>query len=203
MKVGFASKCWEKDWAQLVFGGFAAKEKAIGYPFDHHYFVYNNGTPPSLSGYHTAELSDRVLSFFNLYEEDFKGGYNYSIGELTAIWLAHSCDYLCYVQGDCTPTSGDWVTEGIDILEKDPSVSAVSPLSEVNTWHGSDNRDQFFSDQAFLIRIPEFRKAIYEGGPDIPEYPPHGGDSFEKKVAQYLRRNGTYRHILTNHWYVH
>jgi hypothetical protein len=144
-----------------------------------------------------------MLTFFELTPESFNGGYHYSVAELMAIYLAKDFDYLCWVQGDCMPTTQGWVSEGIHILEQNPLVSVVSPFSEVNTWHDGASQDQFFSDQAFLIRTAEFRQPIYSGGEDILEYPPHGGDSFEKKVAQYLRKAETYRQILPHHWYTH
>ncbi len=202
--VCFASKCWSGDWTKLVFGGFEAKAKSADYPFDRKIFLLNNGVPENIAfGTRVDATKRRVLEYFNLTEESFKGGYKYSIAELTAIYLANDFDYLCYVQGDCVCSTGDWVTEGVAILEKNPEIAVVSPRSEVNTWHGADGLDQFFSDQCFLVRVKEFSGQIYGGGEEIPEYPHHGGDSFEKKAAQYLRRTGKYRKILTNHWYDH
>lgn len=195
----------------MLRGGFTKKYQSIEYPFDCIGIAINNKVPEGVKEEFAGKadiildvpkIQDEVLEYFNLKEKDFKGGLVYSIAELAAI-RACDTDYLCYVQGDCLCTTGDWVTEGVKVLEREPQTSVVSPLSDVNTWHDNLGHDQYFSDQAWLVRVKEFQKPIYTGGEDIPDYPLHGGDSFEKKVAQYLRKEGKARKVLMGHWYDH
>lgn len=212
MSVAFFTKTWGKDYPKMLQDGFERKWQSFSYDFDTVGVAINNEVPPGIRDaflgradiiLDVPKMQNDVLEYFNLKAEDFKGGFFYSIAELAAI---RACDteYLCYLQGDCLMEStNDFVARAIDILENDPRISVVSPASDVNTWHNTEGLDQFFSDQCFVIRIAEFQKPIYEGGEDIPEYPSHGGDSFEKKVAQYLRRTGKYRKIITNAWYDH
>lgn len=206
MSVSFFTKTWEGDFARMLAGGFQKKWQACGYDFDEVNILLNNQVarmafPGADKSICVADLESEVRSRYG--NPDFKGGDVYSLAELVA---CHLCDteYLCYVQGDCLPARGDWVTPAIEILESFPEIAVVSPSSDVNTWHDAEGLDRFFSDQAWLVRAKDFKDPhLMDGGPDIPEYPPHGGDSFEKKVAQWLRKNGKYRKILTNHRYEH
>lgn len=210
--VSFFTKTWGGDYRQFLNGALKRKVDAMDYDFEVVGLVINNEVPLGVADSLSAqadvvidaeEHAKNVLRFYGLSEEDFNGGYPYSIGELSACWACDT-DYLCYVQGDCLVTSGDWVTEGIRVLSRDSSVSVVSPASEVNTWHGVDGRDQFFSDQAFLVRTEEFQNPIFKfDGPEQPEYPDYGGHSFEYKAGQYLRNREKYRKILDQHWVSH
>lgn len=209
--VLFATKCWTGDWKKFLGGVFEKKSKLLDFNFNDKWLMLTPSVPkeaksPSIypcKAIDVENYEEEVKSFFKVKEEDFNGGYKYSIGELTAIYLAKDFDYLCYIQGDVMPEPGDWITPGIKILKEKNNISVVSPLSECNTWHDRDGLDQFFSDQAFLVKVNEFRQPIYSyKTPVIGEYPPHGGDSFERLAARYLRNNNKYRMILKE-YYVH
>lgn len=210
MKTLFATKVWEKDWQPMVAFGFDNKLASCDFPFTSTMLVVNNGVPSlePLQGladylYSVDQHAAEVLEFFKLKPEDFQGGYNYSIAELMAIYFAKDFDYLCYVQGDSI-TKESWVQFGIDTLEDHPDVSVVSPASDCNTWHNPiTKKDQFFSDQGFLVRVNEFRKPIYSEPGVIADYPPHGGNSFEHMVAKYLRKANKYRYIEEAAWLIH
>jgi len=205
--IVFSSKCWQGDYHHFLSGAFERKYKGCQYPFNEKWLMVNNITDDvkveDLE--HLADrvvdvggFSEEVLKFFNLKKEDFKGGYYYSIAELTAIYLAKDFDYLCWIQGDCTINPpGDWITEGIEVLEKNKDISVVSPFSENNTWHDENYLDHFFSDQGYLIRVNEFRKRIYNyQKPFLEQYPDHGGISFERMCGRYLFNTGKFRRIL-------
>ncbi len=61
-----------------------------------------------------------------------------------------------------------------------------------------------FSDHCYLIRPKDF---IYEDfrleEPELPEYPEHGGESFERRMARILHANNKKRYILTDFHYAH
>lgn len=213
MSVTFATKTWGGDWEKMLAGAYGKKWRSCKYDFDDLMLMVNNGVPEDVPVRLMAEadrtvladlFASEVLAHYGVTEDSFEGGYRYSICELAAILLCPS-EYMCWMQGDCLmDPASDWVSEGIGLLEQNPIVTAVSPASEANAWHDKNGLDQFFSDQAFLVRTKDFQDpSLMAGGQDIPEYPAHGGDSFEKKVAQWMRRNGTYRKILTDHWHAH
>lgn len=201
-----ATKCWEGDWRKMIAGGFDRKAESCQYPFDNKTLIINNGDvqwsafPMDIQIWPNEFFREPVLKFFELKEANV-----YALGELAAVYHAGGYDYLCYVQGDCliSPAS-DWVTPAIKTLEENPHISVVSPASDCNTWHDPKTHlDQFFSDHAFLIRVSEFRKPIYDTEGVIPEFPPHGGQSFEHMAAKYLRKAGKYRYIMEDVWVNH
>jgi len=206
--VAFATKCWAGDFHKFLAGEFDRKADSCQYPFDEKWLMLNNEVPEGAFKDFKGKTIDvlkeqaETLEFFDLTESDFKtdkgNGYWYSIAELTAIRLAEGFDYLCWVQSDCIiEPASDWITRGIEILEENPLISIISPGSKVNTYGEIDAE---CSDQAFLIRVPEFRKRIYNyTEPNQDNYPSYGGQSFEYKVGQYLKNTGQRRMILYEH----
>ena len=215
MSVAFYTKCWEGDYQKMLAGAFERKWQACKHDFDTVGLVVNNGSSVqdlmiewALRGnadvaLMAEELADDTMAYFGLERDDFGRGYVYSIAELTAIRHCQE-DYLCYVQGDCLVTTGDWVSDAIAVLEDNPDVWAVSPASDVNTWHGQDGLDQYFSDQAWLVRTKDWQGLEFpKDSSDVTGYPEYGGDLFERKAAKVLRQQGKFRKILTDHWYQH
>lgn len=221
MSVSFWTKTWGKDYPQMLSTGYEKKWQSIGYEFDVLGIAINNKVPEGIAdGFlgradiilDVPKMEQAVLDYFYLKEEDFKGGMVYSIAELACI-RACDTDYLCYVQGDCLTMgmlggkpggSGDWVTEGIEILEENPEIMVVSPASDVNTWHTEFGLDQEFSDQAWLVRTKDFQNdAIYKVPGTDPNYPEYGGNSFEHMVGKYLKESGHFRKILKNFYAIH
>ncbi len=124
MKVLFSTKTWEGDWQKIVSGGFTRKVLAASYPFDSRLLVVNNTKQPRgiFEGFSddvifVEDLKDKTLAFFGLKEEDFKGGYYYSIAELAELQYAfgQDYDYLVHYASDTISTPGDWVSKGIEI----------------------------------------------------------------------------------------
>lgn len=196
MKVLFATKTYGGDWKSMVAGGFKRKLEAVNYPFDSTMLVFNNGISIETGNMikYLADLTPKVTKFANPYLD----------GELLAVMSAKGFDYLCFVQGDCITTGGDWITPGIKVLENQPRTAVVSPASEVNTWHNDKGLDHYMSDQAFLVRVSEFSNPnIYEYPGVDPDYPSYGKDSFEHRVGKYLKATGRYRRILSDFWVNH
>lgn len=202
----------------MLAGGFDRKVEACNYPFDDKMIILNNAEYPDRIIDQLEELTENATYAQDLKHaiaRDFKvhDPNVYALSELVAIWIARSDpetdwhDYLVYVQGDCI-TQGDWIKKGIKILEENPDVSVVSPASEVNTWHDPvTKKDHYMSDQAWLVRVEEFRNPeVYQYSlkmPQDPDYPDYGGNSFEHMVGQYLKATGKYRYIVEDAWTIH
>jgi hypothetical protein len=212
--VIFSTKTWQGDYEKIIEGGFNRKYQSCDYPFIQKWLWLNNiedyipdntfetKTDADLI-IKTEKLANEVMESFGVNKETFKGGYWYSIQEMCELMLAASmkADYLVHYSSDALQKTPGWITEGIKILENDKSIHVVSPYSEVNTW---GDTDQFFSDQCYLIRPLDFyEKDFAKEYVDISDYPAHGGNSFEKIMAQIMRENNMYRKILNNHWYEH
>ena len=207
MSVTFATKTWGGDYKKFLGGAFERKINSINYPFDEKILVVNNGVPEEVyfkqSYVNAPALQKEILRFFDLTEEDFEGGINYALGELAGIWLCNGI-YGCWVQGDVLTTGGDWVTPSITVLENEPDVLLVSPFSEVNTWHDKDGYDQECSDQAFVFRVSDLRRAdIYQIPGRDENYPLYGGNSFEHMIGNYLKATGKKRKILKSFYVLH
>ena len=210
MRTIFATKTWKGDYTKFLSGAF--KRKVPKYGFVQKWLFLNNEVPKNSFNnfkegkvFEVSKYAQKALEFFNLKKKDFRGGYKYSIAELVCLYLAKGFDYLVWVQGDCLieETRG-FVEKAIRILQDKEYVSAVSPNSEVNTWHKETGLDQFFSDQCFVVRIKEFRGQIYNyKQPKLNEFPKHGGDSFERLVARYFRNNNKFRRILNEYYLYH
>lgn len=139
--------------------------------------------------------------------------------ELRAIKEAKKmgAEYILWYASDVIPPEGDWVSEALPLLEKYP---IVSPFWEdnytdyvrmshqqarghfVETDWGFE--DWFFSDQAYLAKVSTMLKIDYDCHHDIAKYyPRHGGDSFEKRVAQWLASTEQSRAVLKGFKYHH
>lgn len=213
-RVLFATKCWKGDYDKFMSNCLRDKVEATKYPFDEQLLVMNNGLTEDMKTelnhrYNVLDAEDMtpmVYDWFNINDDHFDGGKNYAIAELVAMYYAHKAnfDYVCWVQGDCITQNGDWVTSAIEILENEPDCLLVSPASEVNTWHGSDNKDKYCSDQAFVARCKDMiNPQIYSIAGYDPDYPFYGKNSFEAMIGKYLKAGSKYRKILDEYWCVH
>ena len=221
--VTFETKCYENDWDLLL--KTKRLEKMISYcnyAFDKKILFINNVNDLNKVKHHADqcikkgiideyyvvdEFANEALSFFGIEKDSFKGGYYYSIAELTGIYLSKT-DYLLNFSSDSImrKNSANWVHEAIKLMEKDENLFVANPLWN-NNFDGAKNRslyedDQFFygygfSDQCYLIKTADFRRQIYsEYNNASNRYPEHGSESFEKKVDSYMRNHSLLR--LTN-----
>lgn len=219
MSIVFATKCYEKNWQSLVSGGIDRKLKGLDYPFDHTMLVINNVDNMELVKGASRELVDTCIDVPNFLSDIYTtlkldrdhfintqtgvDGYNYGIGKLAAIIAAKDYDYLVYLQGDVV-TERSWIVEGLQVLENEPDVLVVSPLSEVNTWHDDQGYDHYMSDHAWLVRVNDFLnpEVFHVTGSD-PDYPVYGGNNFEHMIGKYLKQTGRKRKIITTAWAHH
>lgn len=117
--------------------------------------------------------------------------------------------YFLWYSADVIPPETDWVTEALFLLETYPIVTCrwdgLAPEQQAyvditdfgwTTFH--------FSDQCFVTKTDYIKNIDYETKHPIAEdYPKHGGNSFERRVAQYLANQGTPSAVLGNHQYKH
>lgn len=206
MNVTFATKCWEKDWFSLASGGAQARADSCGFPFFQKVLAVNNVSDYGAVafsrpyGWEMPSASADTCAKYGAVPEDT--GYVYASGEFAALDAARG-DFFCFVQGDCFPDA--FVEDALKVLNEEPDVLIVSPRSECNTWHGRDGYDLFASDHAFVGRTEELRGLDWEAfrTADIPEFPDHGGFSFEYRLAAAMRKAGKRRKILPGHWVEH
>lgn len=137
--------------------------------------------------------------------------------ELRAVNAVGEEDYILWYAGDVIPPKTDWVPDALKLLKDYP---IVSPFWEQNyddyirtaereakggfklTEFGFE--DQFFSDQAYLAYARTMKNIDYNLDHPIKHcYPPHGGNSFECRVAQWLASTDQKRAVLKNHTYRH
>lgn len=125
--------------------------------------------------------------------------------------------YILWYSADVVPPNTDWVTEALPLLDEYP---IVSPFWEDNYEDyvrmakaqdrglfdetGFGFADQFFSDQAYIALASVMKKVDYTIDHPIKRwYPEHGGNSFERRVAQWLAHSNQKRAVLRNHRYRH
>jgi hypothetical protein len=159
------------------------------------------------------DMAEKVLDFFSVDQGSFKGGYYYSIQELTGIFNCRT-DYLLHFSGDTMiGNSVEWIGESIKQMELDREILVANP-----NWQKTgdmakqesilENRLFYkgfgFSDQCYLVRNADFKKPIYNEKNEASErYPVYGGELFEKRVDAYMRNHSLKRITSKNAYYIH
>lgn len=127
-------------------------------------------------------------------------------------------EYILWYASDVLPPEKNWTRKAIKLLDKYP---IVSPFWESNygdfvrTAQRERERtgfeetdfgfeDHAFSDQAYFAKV----KTMLEINCNLDHpikaiYPPHGGNSFECRVAQWLAATGKKRAVLKDYQYKH
>lgn len=227
--VSFFTKCWERDWRRVLDRGGARVQAArCLYPFAARTVLINNvadrkqlheaGDHAILRGDIDAyafveDEIDRTLDFFRLTRKALGKGYVYSICEMTEILLART-PYLVHFAGDVAlPGPAGWIRRGVEILQADPQIAVVNPVWNGRLWEAraesiEDRGDHYvgygFSDQAYLVRVVDFRADILrETHPASKRYPSYGGDLFEKRVDSWMRNHdrlrATFKEVMYRH----
>lgn len=227
--VTFETKCYEKDWEIILKTDWLQKAiEGCKYDFKEKIVYINNVNDENAVCRQAEQLvkrgvitkyvlvreyADRVLDFFNLNKEDFKGGYYYSIQELTGIYLCET-KYLLHFSSDARIKKAfDWIDDAIEKMENSGEISVANP-----TWNNRYNEaraeaikedDSFyygygFSDQCYLIPVDRFKAPIYnEVNKESARYPKYGGELFEKRVDSWMRNNEMKRITSKKGSYIH
>lgn len=215
--ITFETKVWEGDWRIILkTGRLKRMVRALNHSFAEKILYINNikdrGAVARAALRHVKDgtitsyvfvedHAENTLKHFGMTRESFKGGYCYSIQELTGILLCKT-KYLLHMTGDAmiSNTHG-WIDESIARMEKDRSIFVANPngdpqdVSENLVKEEADFYKGYgFSDQCYLIRAADFKNNIYnEEHPASKRFPAYGGELFEKRVDSYMHNHGLYR----------
>jgi hypothetical protein len=228
-RVTFETKCWERDWKLIMrTGRLAEMIAACDYPFAEKILYVNNVSDPArvmkaaerlvANGVITeavlvADLAEQALKSADIDRESFKGGYFYSIQELTGIFRCKT-DYLLHFSGDSIQTNSEpWIEQAIQCMEVHPAVVAANPNWDCGgdqakrEAHSEDDlfyRSRGFSDQCYLIKTAVFKQSIYGETNEAAEvYPRYGGELFEKRVNAWMRNHALERLTSKRACYAH
>lgn len=219
MIVNFETKCYERDWQYVIESNKILKLlDNLSFSFNKRTLYINN----VINITNVAKNADKLISkniideyivvddyakntleFFEISIDSFKGGYYYSISELVSIYLNNS-DFIVHFSSDTDMSNKyDWITDAINIMSINSQVSVANPSWSTNISFAEPlfNEDDLFfyekgsfSDQCYLIRTNEFKNKIYNEYNILSDrYPPHGGNSFEKRVDSYLHNHNKLR----------
>lgn len=132
-------------------------------------------------------------------------GEPYYIPELEAVKRCKT-KYILWYAGDVIPHKGDWLEEAIKLLEKYPIVRPSHMQDERSYRNYVDaalsqpgmqlEETEFgyttvmFSDHGYIAKTKTMQNIDYDVVHQIRDYYPlHGGNSFERRVAQWLATN--------------
>jgi hypothetical protein len=164
--------------------------------------------------YIVDDYAESALKHFDLDENSFNGGYNYSISELVGIYLCET-DFLLHFSSDSFMLNSDfdWISDSVNMLSLNEEYLVANPIwngkieeVEAESFFESDNFfvSFGFSDQCYLIKVKQFKDKIYnQTNKDSERYPEYGGELFEKKVDSFMRNNNLFRIIPKDVSYYH
>lgn len=220
INVDFETKCYENDWIYLLKTAYLKRNiERCNFKFATKRLIINNvANRPLVTRYADKAVADniideyafaedhaqKVLEHFNLSKDSFKGGYYYSIAELTGLYLCQS-PYLLHFSSDAFMGKKDynWVSSALEQLSTQNDVIVANPcwnckFDEARN-ESLDETSQFyvgygFSDQCYLVKTDLFKRNIYDSQHQESErYPLYGGELFEKRVDSYMRNNSLKR----------
>ena len=229
--VTFETKCWEKDWKNILqTNRLKVLLHNLDYQFEHKLVMINNVEDELavkkaadklcekkiITGYYVvSDYEKDVLEYFKLTKDSFKEGYYYSIAELTSIYLCKT-PYLLHHSGDAflpRKVSGHWISAAIENMQNDASIKCANLVwnNDINDVKrestgaiGDFLVGQGFSDQQYLIGLNDFKQPIYsETNPLASKYPAYGGELFEKRVFAWLNNHGFKRIVYKKGSYIH
>lgn len=228
--VTYETKVWEKDWRFILKGNYLKKViERCDYPFAKRVIMINNVNDRTEVEHHArkrvqegiidafyfvGDYEQEVLQHFGLTKDSFKGGYYYSIAELTSIYLCET-EYLLHFSGDSFMAhKKNWIKPAIEIMEARPDIFTANPVwnhafalaqkeavEELSAFYIGRG----FSDQCYLLRAREAKKNIYmeQNAHSDAVYPEYGGELFEKRVDAYMRNHNLYRLTSKEASYIH
>jgi hypothetical protein len=220
MEVTFEIKVYENDWKYILYGNYLDELiKNCNHNFFLKQLIINNvkdvdkvvkyaekkireGVIDKIIVVNEHETT--VLNYFNLDKDSFKGGFNYSIAELTGIYFCET-DYLFHFSSDSFVKNigFDWIKKAVENLKKNDDFIVANPtwnnkFDEVKNESDYEIDDFFvgygFSDQCYLVKAKCFKGNIYNyKNIQSERFPKYGGELFEKRVDAFMRNTGNLR----------
>jgi hypothetical protein len=179
---------------------------------------------------HKAEFvycDDIWLEAVSAFDCDLHPGeisYLYSIQYFCALYVAlkKNVKYVLNVGADCRISDleiEDYIVESASLIDSDPSVLLTTiPWSEgdfettgnheQDTYGITKRHDRFWfskvvSDQVFFSSPQKLQGANFNIKENLHSFPGYGGDSFEKRLCNYLVKADCYRAIYKKYNYYH
>lgn len=180
--------------------------------------VVNNLTKEINTEFETLNVNDHkeeAKKFFKLDIGENTKGYWYTIPYF--VMLLKIKGHILNVSSDCKVSfEDDFIKDSIEEL-KNPDVlsTTLEWLPDVGKHEAVKESDKFyyskgFSDQVFIADVDKLRNVDYNTTYDFDYYGLgangevfHGGNSFEKRLATYMRKEGKFRGIYKKYNYTH
>lgn len=226
----FETKCWENDYKLMLQTSHLKNMISnCNVDFMSHQLIINNVKDENKvkkmaqnlidmniidTLYCVSDYAEKVLSTYNI-DDNFFGGYNYSIAEVVGIYNCKTKYLLHFSSDSYIPydfKNSQWIIEAIEIMENNSDIIVANPVWNYR-WNEAKKEsmceiDEFykgygFSDQCYLINTDIFKGDIYNfKHQDSERYPKYGGELFEKRIDAYMRNNSKYRITHKNTSYV-
>lgn len=231
--VAFQTSCYEATWRKLLEEGKLEKDLALFSEnlFSEKRLIINNiNKDSSFSAIEKFVLRnelgigittlffdknrEKILNHFGLSLKDFPVGLYYSIQHFMGLYFTKA-DYLFHVSEDCDIGKLDdrFIIECVEEMEKTSNLIVAFPRWCPDTGSNFEQvlpkTDKFyfqfgFTDQVYLIKTEAFKKTIYNYSHPVSErYPWYGGESFEKRIDAYMRRENMYGIVHREYEYTH
>lgn len=141
----------------------------------------------------------------------------YYAPEFEAVRQAGGYEYILWYASDVVPPRGDWIKPALKLLENYPIVSpfwsedysAYVDLAKREAKAGFEETefgfvDHAFSDHAYIAKVRTMWNIDYNVDHPIKDlFPEHGGNSFERRVSQWLAATQQKRAVLKGYQYRH
>lgn len=217
--VDFATFCHKGDGHRLHTPGHLKRQvESNGYAFNKVLTIHQLCSPfdfdnPTFGdcgfpvSWYTIETLDEVLRAFGIdldrpqYVSDTDKAHTWKnhVANHLAAAMWSTADYIVFADSDCwiVRQPDSWVTVGIDILTHQPDVFIVSPNDGE-----PERKTQVMSQQMFMVRTEDFRKADFnqpgwDGDVHVPGGPfPEYWALLEGRIGLYCKYTNRYRYVL-------
>lgn len=148
-----------------------------------------------------------------------KQAWPYTAPEMVEMHLANEsrAKYWVHYASDVGLSDWEWWKDAMPLLEDYAVVMPFWASEGLDTWVSWAKREpgqktfettpwgietHMFSDQCFMVKLP-FKPNLNCRHPIKQHYPAHGGNSFERRVAQWLARTNQKVAVMGQHHYNH
>lgn len=169
-------------------------------------------------------ICQEALDFFNCDLSRSESSYWYSIQHFCGLYdsFKKGEEFFFHIGADCTPffeNLENYIEDSMRLLNSDESVLATTipwsegdftetGMHEQNIYNITKRSDLFwfskvFSDQIFFTSVSRMKQVDFNIKENIHPFPGYGGDSFEKRLCNYMIVSDKYRSIYKKNHYIH